>query len=144
MTGPLYFFRIGTDVVIIITYLVIYVFYYFHFDDGEHEQNKGKAATLSLEGLKKLFWGHTARTMWISLICTEIFLYYISVRIAKKRGIYQEFNLKEKYWRKGEEEPRHSMIKDEQKFDELRQSSNIVENTHHKHQTHEEEDLKYF
>jgi len=105
MTENLYYFRIGIDVFIILGYLMIYIFHFYHLKDGGHKDNSGKSSLDNKEGLMKVFWAHTARTMWISIIIEEIFLYYFSVRPAKKRAIYQEFNLKEKYWRKGDEFP---------------------------------------
>ena len=117
-TGSLFFFRISIDVVIIISYFLIYIFYFYH--DKNHNENAHTSALADERGMIKLLWGTTARTMWISIISEEIILYYFSVRVAKERSIYQEFNLKEKYWRKGEENPRLDIVMDNNKLDELK------------------------
>ena len=122
-TENLFFFRVVVDIFIIFTYFLIYVFYFYH-EGNDLKSDETKSALQDWYGIGKILWGYTARHMWGSIVILEVLLYFISVRPAKKRAIYQEYNRKEHYWKKGEDEPRKNFIKQQNKLEELKYLAN--------------------
>ena len=118
-TEYLFFFRVLLDFVLYAVYICTYVFYFF----PKKEYNRKKAALDSDYGWHLTFMSVQATIMIITFIIVENFVYWFSVREARKRAIYQEFNRKEKFWSKGESHPRVDRAVEIQYFEKMQFNS---------------------
>jgi len=96
-------------------YINMYIFVFFK-EDSYH---KGVSALDTDCGWHKTFTSTESLMMLSTFISVEIFLYLVSVREARKRAIYQEFNKKENYWPKDQEQPNIDRIKQTAEFEVL-------------------------